>query len=216
MPKGPTVLSTKVTPGHFETVKHLVPPKREIGADPRFSEGSGKCNEGTFRRAYSFLWKAMDKDVVESRGEYGRLRKANAELAREVAKTSDPRKKAELETQLRDGETKQATLRREVDSLQSLKFRADQRGALLDAKKALVEAHEKEVGTPAAGGPRFHPKESAIKAELMKRKFEKLEETGKINDYLAKRRKTRAEAETREFEALAPGVRDRSGSRKKF
>eukprot|EP01059_Diplonema_ambulator_P000501 TRINITY_DN10410_c0_g1_i4.p1 TRINITY_DN10410_c0_g1~~TRINITY_DN10410_c0_g1_i4.p1 ORF type:complete len:201 (+),score=67.19 TRINITY_DN10410_c0_g1_i4:39-605(+) len=147
------------------TFKQAIPvKKREIGRDPRFSDLSGKLNEGLYEASYSWLGEMRDTEEKKLRQEERRLRTAKRPEVLEKREVIHQ----ELGVYKRERKEKQ---QKEIERRQKREWRKVEGAKVAKGKKP------------------FFLKKSAKKEEELKIKFDKLKKEGKLDTFLTKARK---------------------------
>lgn len=135
---------------------------RKVRRDPRFEELSGRLDEKKFRKSYGFVF-----DQV--------IPKEKEELQDKVKKEKNAHKKKSMQAKLTRLE-------------QTLKKEDEQRK--VDRRER--ERKDMEKQAVSQGKRPYYLKKSDVKKQDLAEKFKELKRAGKVQDYLAKKRKRRA------------------------
>eukprot|EP01063_Lacrimia_lanifica_P033955 TRINITY_DN6178_c0_g1_i1.p2 TRINITY_DN6178_c0_g1~~TRINITY_DN6178_c0_g1_i1.p2 ORF type:complete len:188 (+),score=88.15 TRINITY_DN6178_c0_g1_i1:126-689(+) len=146
-----------------------------VRRDPRFSEMSGKLNDGLYEASYNFLDDMRQKEEKQLRSDlkrYSTAKKPEAVAHREK-------------------------LRAEFHEVKSAKR---DKAAKESARKLKREWRKTEQAAVAKGKQPFFLKKGAKKEAELKEKFNQLKKAGKLDTYLQKQRKRQALSDA----AMAP------------
>eukprot|EP00898_Chlorokybus_atmophyticus_P003801 jgi/Chlat1/4421/Chrsp29S04547 len=161
----PQELSSKRPVPRFREVISL--PK--VGQDPRFDDTVGQfdkdrqvSNQHVFRAQYKFLF---DEQLPAEK----------QRLSAEMSKEKDPERRAELK-----------------EALQRINNQLKQEEQRRKQQTRLQEMKHKEKEAVKSGKRPYYPKKSELRKALLLDKYKELKENGKLDTYLAKRRKKNA------------------------
>lgn len=164
-------------------------PKAE-GCDPRFDhDGREPVNEAGWRKSYDFVFQKMHEEAAEM--------KQTLKESSKVAKRGRPRGGGEKKRRVRQrllGEDDAAAMRLELERTQN-RLAQDARRAKQERVRA--EARSEEVAAVKEGKKPFFQKRSALRERELLSHFEELKREGKLEKFLAKKRKKMASKQHR-------------------
>ncbi|KAL3933255.1 MAG: hypothetical protein SGPRY_000362 [Prymnesium sp.] len=184
----PRVLSSKRQVSSFRVAPGL---KDEMGAsnpnnmrDPRFDPMSSgdHFNEQGWRHSYAFLFEAQSKRIEELQE---KLKLSDAVSKSKACKSGGGARKRRTKAKILSPEAA-AEMRVELTRLQNRQKLERQKEK---EREVLAAIRKEEVAAVKDGKGVFYQKKSAIREKLLLAKYEDLKKSGKIEKFLAKRRK---------------------------
>jgi len=177
----PLEVSSKQRVSRFRQVVHVPQAKRR---DPRFDSLSGELKPDLFDKSYSFIDEYRDKEIEDLKAALkrdGKLRRKKNRKGRKGKKILEESEKSEMMAKLTRLQQEKAARKRNRTS-----------------RKVKSKANKLESEKVAAGLKRpFYLKKRDLKELELKEKYEGLknEGKGKLDKYIAKRRKKNAQKE---------------------
>ena len=174
------VNTVRVAPG-------LQPEKKNtVSRDPRFdASGSASFDDAGWRKSYDFVFERQREEAAEAK----RVLKESDRAAKLRAKSrAGGAKKQRIERKRIDPE-QAAELRYELDRNQS-QLNADAKRAQEQAVKSAVR--KTAVAAAGDGEQPFFLKKSAMKEHMLLAKFRELQKSGKLDEFMAKKRRKAA------------------------
>jgi ribosomal RNA-processing protein 36 len=163
----PMVQSSKKTVSRYREIEGL--PSIFKPRDPRFGTISGKYDENAFKARYKFLDAYRDEEITRLKG-----------ALKAAEKTGDAEEQYKVQS--------------ELSRLQGKKTRDEKAESFQRTKSMLRKAEREKV---KEGKKPFFHKRSEIKKLELKDKFEALSKAGKLESFMAKKRKKNANKDHR-------------------
>ncbi len=176
----PSEISSRRPVSQFRVAPGLAASSKKAVRDPRFDE-HGTFNEAAWRKSYDFVFAKQRDEVDEMKA---RLAESSS-ASKKIKKRGSGEKRRTLRTRvLEDDEA--ASLKFELSRAQN-RLREDERRQLQRSVRS--EMRKEELDAVRAGKKPFFAKKSVLKERELTARFESLQKEGKLEKYLAKRRK---------------------------